>query len=751
MSNQNKNTFPSFADNIVRDHQNTVEIMSKLDQMVTSQEPYITINYKGPNGETITTQAITVGHLYSELTRMSQDMKILSGLESGSAVIQPSNNVFKRIITSDINVEPNSIMSLNPVNTFKIERNWFFDSMMNPMLGIELDLTGKVQDSCRKIQSRRFIVKFEQDAEGKFTELGNKAREEFNSKYNGQSNINLEDFVRWMVSTPGVIGSRPNEEYIIDEQVFDLLPNRLRYNGTFTVTGTEDDTVNGKLWYKLDTLNYKDLANPDGAPITKVLAVGDRVSVIPNTADTVSSTVYKVIEVSTATSVYRVRFEREQGVEPIPVRHAAIQIYSPIIRSKTVRISIGFDEYNVVFVKPINAQTHILAKNWSGGMGFYSNELRLNSKNGTKLDEYYVQQVYDYGAVLQDLVDKKIPGHLGIKPTAPSLLADNFQVVQINKHLTDSEDAESIRDLHNQKNNLKSEINQLTDAINKANRTVQTKQFKSEADRKRAEAELNNLTETFRSKKALENTLINSIMAAKKSLSKIEPKFRVRGFWKIPTAIITNNTLPQEVIQFEIQYRYSSKSGSQSSVVTYPVSEKDSDKKDNAAFSNWTPFKTDVRKRSFNTDKQEWVWEIEDLENSDTPNINQLDLAISPGEKVEFKIRSISEVGWPDAGLVSDWSDVITVQFPESFDGILVDNDSILKEASQEEQRVRFEAELAVKGLDEHLKSSLKIADKYFAHNAETIASGYLDSNGKMLSLKDVLDKFKEALNITSF
>jgi hypothetical protein len=747
MSNLNKNTFPSFADNIARDHQNVVEIMAKLDQMVTSNEPYITINYKAPDGKNVSISAITVGHVYAELTRMSQDMKLLAGLEGGSAVIQTAENKFRRIITADINVEPNDITALSPVNTFKADRNWFFDAMMNPTLNVELDLTGKVQDSCRKITSRRFIVKFEQDSTGKYTSNGLRAKDEFNANYKGQSNIVLEEFVKWMTTHPGIVGASTGD-YIVDEQTFDLMPNRLRYNGSFTVNGIEDDTANGKLWYKLDSLNYKDIASVDAAPVSRVLKVGDKVSVIPNIADTVSTTVYRIIEISTATSEYRVRFEREQGQEPIPVRNAALQVYSPITHDKRVKISIGFDEYNVIFIKAINASTHILAKNWSSGIGFYSNDLRLNNTTGTKLDEYYVQKVYDYGAILQELVAKKIPAQLGQTPNVPDLLAENFQVVQINKHLTDSEDAENIRNLHNRKNTLKSEINQLTEAISKANRTVQTKAFNSDADRKRAEAELKNLTERFRSKKELETTLINAIMSAKKSLVKISPKFRVRGFWKIPNAIITGNTLPQETIQFEYQYRYSSKSGSQSSVVTYPVGDNASDKKDNAAFSNWIPAKTDVRKRVYSETEQAWIWQIEDLENADTPNINQLDLPISPGEVVEFKIRSVSEVGWPDAPLVSDWSNVITIQFPESFDGILGDDDNILKEASQEEQRVRFEAELSAKGLDEHLKTSIKTMDMYFAHSADSIASGYLDQNGKMLSLKDVLEKFRIALNI---
>jgi hypothetical protein len=36
--------------------------------------------------------------------------------------------------------------------------------------------------------------------------------------------------------------------------------------------------------------------------------------------------------------------------------------------------------------------------------------------------------------------------------------------------------------------------------------------------------------------------------------------------------------------------------------------------------------------------------------NPDLPNINQLDISIQSNEKIDIRIKSISEVGWPDSG-----------------------------------------------------------------------------------------------------
>ena len=47
-------------------------------------------------------------------------------------------------------------------------------------------------------------------------------------------------------------------------------------------------------------------------------------------------------------------------------------------------------------------------------------------------------------------------------------------------------------------------------------------------------------------------------------------------------------------------------------------------------------------------------WKIENVADGSEININQIDIPITKGEKVEIKIRSISEAGYPDNPLKSD-------------------------------------------------------------------------------------------------
>ena len=61
------------------------------------------------------------------------------------------------------------------------------------------------------------------------------------------------------------------------------------------------------------------------------------------------------------------------------------------------------------------------------------------------MEQFYIDYIYDYGLVLNGLVAKKTPNSLAGTPNAPDLVSDNFRVVQINKHLTDTPDANLIK------------------------------------------------------------------------------------------------------------------------------------------------------------------------------------------------------------------------------------------------------------------------------------------------------------------
>ena len=730
-----QSSFPKVADQVITFNKNIVDILTKINSTTTTTEPSVNVQIYDDNGVLRNFSLPSVSALKAEIDRLNNNINSLYSIDTTGSLIQTSPNTFKKIITVDLNREPAPISSLGSINSFKATNNWFFDSMLNPMLSVELDLAGQIEDNVRKVQVRRYIISFAKDANGTITNTGQAALNSFNQLFRGNSNVVITDFENWHRTTPGVIEPLNPR---IDEQVFDLEPNELLFEGNFSVLRIQEDRLNRKLWYVLDTLEYLNIAT------NTIQKLSNGSEVIINRNQT--STRYKVIEVSTAETNPRVRFEKVEGLEAIPVGIGVLKIYSSIIYNKTLRVSVGYNERNVVFAKPLNTDNHLLCRTWSPGTGYWSNDLRLSSNssdNGTTMEQFYTDFVYDYGTVLQDLVAKKTPNKLAGTPIAPTLNTDNFKVVQINKHLTDSVDSNSIKQKHNQQQNLKSEVEQINQAILDRNKRAKVEKFKSEAHKKLSLLEIQDLISKKDSKARLANTLTQEIIdISKNPMSKVDPKFSVRGFWTIPDAIITRGTKPQEIVQFRVQYRYLSKDGKETPIETFKV---DNTQK-TASFSNWNEFKTDARKRTFDKGTGVYTWQIEDISSADTPNINQLDLSIQANEKLEIRIKSISEVGWPESAVESDWSEVLTVTFPDDLNNVLNENDFILKEATKEDLKVKMNAELSAKGLDDHLSDTIVVNSKTFHHDAEKILSGFKDANGVALDLYEYLKRQEDRI-----
>ena len=726
-------SFPKVADQVISYNKNVIDILTKINKITTSTDSSVSLQIYDEKGVLRSFSLPTINALKADIDRLNNNINSLYNIDTTGSLVQTSPNTFKRVVAVDLNREPNSISSIGTINSFKATNNWFFDSMINPMLSIELDLSGQIEDNVRKIQSRRYIVSFDKDTAGNLTANGQSALNSFNNIYRGNSTISITDFETWHKTTPGVYqGSNPK----IDDQIFDLEPNELEYNGQYNVIKIQEDRLNRKLWYLLDTLEYVNISTG----LTEKLNIGNEL--IINVSK--STTRYKIIEISTTDVSPKIRVERVEGMDPIPVGNGTLKIYSPIISNKKVMISVGYDERNIVFVKPINDDSHILSRDWSSGTGFWTNDLRLSSTttdNGTTMEQFYTDFVYDYGTVIKDMVNKKIPNVLGGTPVAPTLNMDNFKVTQINKHLTDTPDSNLIKQKNNYQQTLKSEIQQIQQAILDRNKQAKVTKFKSDAAKQQALQEIDSLTKKKDSKsKLLSSTTQEILDLSKNPLTKINPKFSARGFWTIPDSVIVKGSKSQEIIQFIVQYRYLSKDGRESPVDTFSIDNTQT----TAAFSNWNEYKTDAKKRIFDPATQQYSWEVQDLTNAEMPNINQLDISIQPNEKIELRIKSLSEVGWPESPVESNWSDILTIEFPDELNNVLNENSTIVTEATKEDLKNTVNNDLASKGLDEHLSDTIILNNKSYHHDSTKILSGFKDSNGVALDLYEYLKSLED-------
>jgi len=727
-----KNSFPQIAEQVLNYNNNTLNLLSQLNSLLVSNNESVKIDFTDQNNVTSTFEVPSWGYLQSEITRLNNNINSLFAINENGALVETSDNIFRKVILSDLNQEPNGVEGLNRIEKFQKEENNFFDEFLNPSLNINLNLNDKLDNKINEVLVRRYIVEFERNSNSNLTTDGRRALNLFNTLYRGQTDIQFENFIEFLSTTPGIKNPQ-SPKYI--EEIIPLKKPEVVLIGNFSVLSIDEDPTNNKLFYKLNTLEYR--VNKTGE--VRNLKQGDKL--IINRPQT--STIYQVKEVNTNESNPRVVLERIQGNETIPVGEGTIKIYSEVFRDKNIKIKVGYQQRCVLFIKPVNGENNVVNSSFSGGLGFFTSNLSLRSNdsdNGKTMDQFYVEKVDDYGRLIKELSETKKPISLGLSPDAPSLNRDNFKVVQINKHITDNSDKKELVQKYSKLKEVKSELDQIDQSISSKKKQSRLANFKSPRQSKVFDNEIIDLSRKKQSSSNLLKTVTDEIISisnSPNSVKDVKPKYRVRGFWNIPEPKLNRGTREQEVVQFEVQYRYLNKNGNENQTETFNVTNSDGSTQTGAAFSNWETFKTDVRKRVYDRQNDIFRWEVVDVSDADTPNINQLDIPITNDERVEVRVKSISEVGYPEAPLESQFSNIITIDFPEDLSSIVGEDEFILQEASKEDTIVSLKNSL--NNVDQHLNDEITVGEESYFHGTDKILSLIPDSEGNQQSLLNYL------------
>lgn len=191
--------------------------------------------------------------------------------------------------------------------------------------------------------------------------------------------------------------------------------------------------------------------------------------------------------------------------------------------------------------------------------------------------------------------------------------------------------------------------------------------------------------------------------------------------------------------------------------VSTPVIDKDSlinnrinvadDIKVAALFSTWNIIKSKVKERVYDEDKGCYVWASENITDGSEININQVDIPIKKGESVQIQVRSISEAGYPENPLKSEWSNIVTVNFDNSVEESDDELDKISDLVQSDYNRSEFVNILNQNGLIAHISDSIMATDALssnnFNHQAKFIA--YIDKDkDNNIQAKSMQDKIEE-------
>lgn len=713
---------------------NSLETFNRINEAITTDKETVALDLFDTNNQTMrTVQIPAFGYLKREIDRLNKNVQQISGVEGSSANVRLKDGSFRKIHTTRLKGPSKPITSLAAPTQFNTKLNEFFEDFLNPLLTVRLDVSGQIPVETERVYIERFIIDNDDP----------NSIDEFEESYRGQSELDYDTFSNELINN--------NIKYYVDSEVIEMPIRTIQYNGNFDVTKVSNeqrtqivDGVSQTKTIKLFTLNkltYSDSAK--NLKDTEVLKTND--SLIINSGEYKTRYLVKGIDVSTS----QVELELLEGYEPINVGAAQLSIYKDIDTDLDIEIKIGFEERQIVFVKPIDSVSNIPANTYSPGIGFYSNDLTLTQADGTQvsLAKYYKDEVADFGQFIKSLkVDYIPPASVGLVPNTPVLENDNFKVIQINKHLTDNSTTQKIKRLKSDKIASEQTLKQLDESIRQKKAELNTRKFKSQIEKDKQKNELNSLVSERDSEAKLYASLVTDIKASAESsdIANVSPKFRIRGFWSVPEPKIVGEEVLQEVVQFKIRYRYVSTNGKTSQIEQIKFNDGVNNTEKTAAFSNWVEVDGPVRKRGKN-DNGVYTWMSESEEDAQAVNFNSLDIPISSGEIVEVMVKSVSEAGFPANPVVSDWSEISRIEFPEgelatdSLSGVVSSNEI-------DNIKVQIESDLSANGLYQHIGDGFTTNDKFFAHTATGIASGFLTNEQAPISVYDKLVQLQEEI-----
>ena len=722
------NSISSVIKQLLEINVNSLKTFERINEAVTTDKQTVPLELLTADGVQ-TVYVPSFGYMKRELERLDKNLKAITDLGDGTSKVKLADGTYQRIYTGSLKAPANDIVSVNRPVEFGIKANYFFEDFLTPLLTTKFDVTNQINPDTERVLIKRLII----DTSFDF------AKEFFDTEFKGKDGLLYNDVLSLLASN--------NIPFYDDEEVRDLPYRSTQYYGTFDITSIDNiqKTVvengqsvarNIKL-YTLDQLTYTD--SNKNLKDTETLKPGDELMV--NSGN--KSTKYRIKTLDTSTR--QAELELIQGYEPIKIGTDILRVYKNSDLSTQIEINLGFNESIVVFFKSIDPDSSILSENWSPGAAVYSNELTTTLESGVvkTLADYYKDEVADFGQFIKALKDDAIPpATLGQKPDSPTLIADNFKVVQINKHLTENDSISKVKKLSSDKITVEETLKKLDDTIVKKRSVVSTRKYPSLIERDRDRNELKSLVDARSSETKLYGSLVNQIqsIATDQKVATVSPKFRVRGFWAIPEPKIVAETIPQNVVQFIVQYRYLSTSGKTSAIEQIKFNDGSNER--TGVFSNWNEIKTGVRQRVKDETTGKFYWAEGSVEDGQEVNFNQLDLAIQKGEVIEIRIKSVSEAGFPANPIISDWSDVVQISFPE---GTLDTTEvtTLVSSNQTEAAYVKISDELESKGVYSHIDDSFIANEKYFSHNATSIASGFLSPEQTPISLFDKLNSLQ--------
>lgn len=703
----NKNAISQQLEQVTIMQENSLRVMNAVSESIYSNKAYVNVELLDASGNPYTVNIPSNASIISQMNAIKTSIDNMAGVANGGngSLFQRADGTYGEIFTNNLRNDADSIdtNSIKIESSIKINQNQLFENLMNPLTNFRI-----LVDKNGYNHTKYIVTKY------------NFSNSDFLKLKNDNQKMTISELTKKI--------NRENLSVTTSQNIINTTPNEIRFNGEFNIVGAVVVKDYETIEIKLDSINYND--NKSLVENSKIISVDD---ILVSSSGDVKYVVKKINEVNNSVSLKIV-----SGIGTIS-DGSKLMIYDGSVEEKNILdIPIKMNERSLIFVQAVTNNN--VATPMSDAIFFNSSE-QVVIENGEQktFDDYFNLKVTDLSNYFQNAIsDNIIPSNLGITPNQPTMIDDNFQVVQINKHINENTIVERITNLDKEKTVAQNKLDVVLNAINDLNTKISEGNY-SDSNKKKNDV---NLLKTKISEKAELTSLVNSLVKDINSnltnipTSRISPKYRVRGFWEIQSDIESSATRPQKIVQYEYRYRYTPLFSKVSRIDTLSYKGEDNNDKI-ATLPSWNYGTTAQLNRKLVDGIVSWVNNNDT--DSETSSINMIDLPISFGEVVEFQVRAISEAGYPNNQIKSEWSNVVKKNM--SLDYLIeTEIDSIREINAQDAISLRLNDELDSKGVTTHVSESYVEQEKTFHHNLSSIATTSKTTEQKTISAQDLIN-----------
>lgn len=702
------NNINSFAENMrktITAQTNALSLLESIQKSISTKDTVVQYDYENlKDSSVVSYQLPSYVAVNNRLKALERNM---SNLSAGKSTITLNDGTRRQITLTSLPETPSRITGIDTPTQFKIDSNWFFEDLMFPGLTVALDLTNQIEDSADRVKIARIILDAKDDITQQFWAN------------------NLSSNTYTYVSLKAVLAYN-NIKYSedIEEIKLPLVSNTIA--GNFQIM-YDPEIIDGNTWYTFDKLDYQTI-NENGENIGKnnILSIGDRLAY--------NDTLYTITDIDQNTN--KVRLKVISGAE-FPGVYSIFKIYQDPFRNKTINIRIGAHEYDIIYIKGVNEAFNLLSNEWSDPIQFATDELVQDIDENINLSQYYALYVSDWGSQwIAESKERRLSAYYGHIPNSPTLAATDLRVVQINTQVNAALDTNDLKNLASDIESTRTNIESLQKTI--ASQKSELINIQTTVDYNKAQEEIATNTKDLEIQQTQYTSLVKRFQSSVQENQAVveNPKYHIRGFFPLPQVKYRDEsqTIPEEIIGFDIAYRYICEDNTGVQLNTFNYTDTDGNTIITGTFTDWIITQGALKQRIWNPDTQMFEWKMENVADGSEININQIDIPITKGEKVEIKVRSISEAGYPDNPLKSDWSEAITMSFPSNLQTTNAMAE-LVQEVNDDALHIAIRSDLNAIGLIAHMNDSIanenSVSGVYCHHTADNIAYEDRSANGE--------------------